>query len=186
MKTGVGTVVVLVLGLAVPAAADPAFGVGISLVLDRGKRVDGGIAFRVFSDDRPYDIVASVGIDFLFRSKRIRPTIGAAYLDRRAFVGLDLGYDFQMEALDIGISAGVTETDQPARKRPAKPSTPAAAPAPRPATPVPAAPDPVVTPVSPPTPGQPAPPPETPPPAQEPGPDPQEPDPDPPEGGGLI
>lgn len=77
-----------------------------------------GVGLRVFSDNRRDKVAGSVGVDYMFGSGRVRPTIGAAYLDRNGYVGVDLGYDFGRGSIDFGAGIGVTNT-----KRSSPPAT---------------------------------------------------------------
>jgi hypothetical protein len=105
--------------LATPAAADPAVGIGFSMSFGRGQ-TETGMGLRVFSNDRRDKAVGSVGVDYMFGSKRWRGTVGAAYLGRNAYVGLDLGFDFKDGGIDFGPSVGAVRTKAP----PAAPTTP--------------------------------------------------------------
>lgn len=88
-----------------PAQADPAFGLGLSLAFGGGQ-IDSGVGIRIFSDDQRDSVVASVGVDYMFSSRSWRGTVGAAYLDDRAYVGVDLGYGLQGGDIDFGLSLG--------------------------------------------------------------------------------
>lgn len=117
--------------LAGPSMADPAVGVGISLVFGGGS-VETGLGLRVFSDDEENQVVASVGLDYMFGSQRLRPTLGAAYLDQDFYVGLDLGYDFAAQGIDYGIGFGLTDTTSETSPAPADSPVPAPEPGPTP------------------------------------------------------
>lgn len=95
----------LAVPLAAPAAADPTVGIGLSYAFGGGAG-EFGLGLRVFSDDRRDRVAASVGVDYMFGSGRIRPSIGAAYLNKNSYVGIDLGYDFSRGSLDFGIGVG--------------------------------------------------------------------------------
>lgn len=113
------------LGMSLPASADPTIGLGLSISFGSGK-VETGLGLRVFSDNQPDKVVGSVGVDYMFQSKRIRPTIGVAYLGDNSYIGLDLGFGLNGEGLDFGLGLGAVKT-----KRLAAPViAPAAAPAP--------------------------------------------------------
>jgi hypothetical protein len=112
----------LILGLAAPAApafADPALGIGVSFVFGG----DTAIGLRIFSDDEPEELVASIGVDYVIGAQRVRPTVGAAYLDENIYFGLDMGYDFSRGMVDFSVGIGAVNTDEPA-------SAPAPAPEP--------------------------------------------------------
>lgn len=130
----------LALAFPLSATADPSVGIGLSFVFGGGK-VDTGIGLRLFSDDRQDRAAASIGADFLFKEKRIRPTIGAAYLGKNTYIGLDMGFGLNGEGIDFGLGVGGVNT---------KGKAPAAAAPAAPVAPAPVAPTPVVvvTPVS--------------------------------------
>jgi len=95
---------------AVPVSADPTFGIGFSLSFGGGQ-TQVGAGVRVFSDDDEDEVAASVGLDYLFTSQSLRPTIGAAYLFDNGYVGADVGYDFTRGGIDFGAGAGFADTD---------------------------------------------------------------------------
>lgn len=96
--------------LTAPAAADPTIGVGLSLSFGSGT-VEPGIGVRVFSDDEEDSAVASIGLDYVFPTKSIRGTIGAAYLFSDWYIGGDLGVDFSDGSFSPGFGLGWAETD---------------------------------------------------------------------------
>lgn len=98
------------MGMAAPAQADPTIGFGLSIALGGGSS-DVGIGVRLFSDDEEESAVASVGVDYMFQSNRLRPTVGLAYLDKDFYLGLDLGYDLNSGGVDFGVSAGAVDTE---------------------------------------------------------------------------
>lgn len=112
MTKSILTATALTLCLALPAAADPSVGFGLSLSYGGGK-VDTGISLRLFSNDEQDKFAASVGLDYMFKSKRIRPTVGAAYLGTNSYIGLDMGFGLKGEGIDFGLGIGVVNTDKP-------------------------------------------------------------------------
>ena len=102
--------------LASPVAADPTIGLGLSLSYGGGN-VNTGIGLRVFSDDRRDTTVGSIGLDYMFGSQSWRGTVGAAYLGKRGYVGLDLGIGLQDGAIDIGVGLGGVNTKSRSRSR---------------------------------------------------------------------
>lgn len=105
----IALVLAATLGLATPALADPAVGLGLSITFGGG-RTETGIGLRVFSDDEKESAVGSIGLDYVFGSRRVRPTVGAAYLGTDVYLGADLGYNFATGRLDPGLSIGGTGT----------------------------------------------------------------------------
>ena len=97
-------------GLAAPVNADPTIGIGFSLSFGGGQP-QLGAGVRVFSDDNEDEFAASVGLDYVFTTQGLRPTIGAAYLMEDSYLGLDLGYNSTLGTLDFGGGLGVVDTD---------------------------------------------------------------------------
>ena len=104
----------LAIGLALPAAADPTLGFGLSITFGGNSAPETGLGLRVFSDDERDSAVASIGLDYMFQSQRLRPTVGAAYLGSNSYIGLDMGYDFSRGGLDFSVGAGLTDTQSQA------------------------------------------------------------------------
>lgn len=101
------------LALATPAIADPSLGLGLSLSFGGGGDVDYGVGLRVFSDNEPDELAASVGVDYMFSSQRIRPTIGVAYLGDDAYIGINMGFGINGEGIDLGVGIGGVNTQDP-------------------------------------------------------------------------
>jgi hypothetical protein len=102
------------LAIASPALADPTFGLGLSVAFGGGGAPQTGVGLRVFSDDQPHSYVASAGVDYMITSRTVRGTLGAAYLDKNAYVGLDMGLGFAGGGLTYGLSIGAVNTNKPA------------------------------------------------------------------------
>ena len=96
--------------IAAPVSADPTFGIGFSLSFGGGQP-QLGAGVRLFSDDDEDEVAASVGLDYVFTTQSLRPTIGAAYLMDDSYIGLDLGFNPAVKSFDFGASAGITDTD---------------------------------------------------------------------------
>ncbi|MCF2903795.1 hypothetical protein L0666_02245 [Octadecabacter sp. CECT 8868] len=92
-----------------PALADPAIGFGFSVAFGGGD-METGVGLRAFSDDEEDSFVASVGVDYMFQSKRVRPTVGAAYLGDDTYFGVDMGFGLRGEGADFGVGVGVLDT----------------------------------------------------------------------------
>ena len=109
------------LSAGVPAAADPVVGLGLTFWFGSGQ-TQTGIGLRVFSDDQNESVVGSVGVDYILQSQAIVPTLGIAYLQDDAYVGLDLGFDLAGGPLRYGAGLGVTQTaDAPVAAAPVTP-----------------------------------------------------------------
>lgn len=108
----------LFLVLATPVAADPAVGLGLTFTYGAGQS-DTGIGVRLFSDNERKDVVGSLGVDYMMKSRTIRPNIGVAYLASKSYVGLDLGYDFTGGDITVGIGLGAANSKKKAAAAPA-------------------------------------------------------------------
>ncbi|MDD8022238.1 MAG: hypothetical protein PHX82_03890 [Paracoccaceae bacterium] len=96
------------LGLAAPASADASLGVGLTFVFGGGA----GIGARVFSNDEEDKAALSVGLDYMFQSRQVRPTIGAAYLGDNTYVGVDMGFNMGGGGVDFGLGLGGVNTQK--------------------------------------------------------------------------
>lgn len=123
MKYSLLTALVLASGLAAPAYADPTVGLGLTVVFGGGQ-VDTGIGIRVFSNDKRDKAVASAGLDYMFSAKKVRGTVGVAYLGRNSYVGLDLGIGLMDGGVDFGLGVGGVNTKNPAVAAPPPPPPP--------------------------------------------------------------
>ena len=105
----------------VPATADPVVGLGLTFWFGSGQ-TQTGIGLRVFSDDQNESVVGSVGVDYILQNQAIVPTLGIAYRQDDAYVGLDLGFDLAGGPLRSGAGLGVTQTaDAPVAAAPVTP-----------------------------------------------------------------
>ena len=111
------------LGMSSTASADPTVGLGLSFSFGSGG-VDTGVGLRVFSNDKRNRAAASIGLDYMFGSQSLRGTVGAAYLSRNVYGGLDLGYNFGTGTIDLGPSIGLTRTKRRAAPPPPPPPGP--------------------------------------------------------------
>ncbi len=109
----------LTLVLAAPAFADASLGVGLTMSFG-GNNVDYGVGVRAFSDDAQDEFVGSIGVDYMFRSQRFRPTVGVAYLGSDSYFGLDLGFGLGGEGIDFGVGIGGANTLAPDNVAPVK------------------------------------------------------------------
>lgn len=96
------------LSFAVPAVADPGVGLGLNFTFGNGN-VDVGAGLRVFSDDESDQAAVSLGVDYMFRSKRLRGSVGAAYLMDDSYIEVNYGSDFNGN-FGPGFSAGGVST----------------------------------------------------------------------------
>lgn len=93
-----------------PVAADPAVGFGLSLTFGGGE-VDAGVGVRLFSDDDEDSFAATLGLDYMLKSRNLRPTVGAAYLMDNSYIGLDMGLDLKSREFDFGVGIGGVKTE---------------------------------------------------------------------------
>jgi len=109
MTKRIFTAAAVTMALAAPASADPSVGFGLSMSFGGGD-VDYGVGVRAFSNDEQDEFAASVGLDYMFQSQRLRPTIGAAYLGDNNYIGLDIGFGLNGEGIDFGVGLGAVNT----------------------------------------------------------------------------
>ena len=110
MTNRILTTTAITLALAAPAYADPSVGFGLTVTFG-GASVDYGVGARVFSGDEQDEFAASLGVDYMFQSQRIRPTVGAAYLGDGSYIGFDLGIGLNGEGIDFGVGVGGADTE---------------------------------------------------------------------------
>ena len=112
--------IALVAALASPALAvvpcqqtavksKPTIGLGFSLAFGAGK-VEPSFGVRVFSGNVKGHGAATVGLDYVFSTKRVRPTIGAAILGKNSYVGVDMGVYLDGSGVDFGLGVGGLQT----------------------------------------------------------------------------
>lgn len=87
----------------------PTIGLGFSLAFGAGK-VEPSFGVRVFSGNVKGHGAATVGLDYVLSSKRVRPTIGAAILGTNSYVGVDMGFYLDGGGVDFGLGAGGLKT----------------------------------------------------------------------------
>ncbi|MEZ5686063.1 MAG: hypothetical protein R3D78_09275 [Paracoccaceae bacterium] len=102
----------VVLGLAAPAMADPALGVGFNFAFGGGSPGGLGFGARLFSDDEEDEFAGSVGLDYMFGSGQVRPSVGVAYMGNNNYLGLDVG--FGGGGVNFGMGGGYANTKSPA------------------------------------------------------------------------
>lgn len=104
----------VILALSTPVAADPTVGLGLTFTWGGGARGDTGIGLRVFSNDERKDVVGTLGVDYMLGSQSFRPNVGIAYLARNSYVGMDVGYDFGSNGVNVGVGLGAADTKRKA------------------------------------------------------------------------
>lgn len=109
---------VFLFAFALPAQADTTFGLGLSLSFGGGAGPQTSVGLRVFSDDDKNSVSASVGFDYLLQSRKIRPSVGLAYLGSNTYIGADLGFT-PGQGLNFGLGLGLSNTQSPAVAGPA-------------------------------------------------------------------
>ena len=108
----------LALGLASPAAADPMLGFGVTFAFGgSGPQVGAGV--RVFSDDEEDSTVAMIGMDYMFTSQSWRASAGVAQLMEDFYVGAEAGVSLNGGGFDFGLALGGADIqdDRPRRIR---------------------------------------------------------------------
>ncbi|GGK75958.1 hypothetical protein [Amphritea balenae] len=102
--------------LSVPIAhAEVGFGAGVSYVFGEGVAV----GLRVFSDNEEGKGVGLIGLDYMPGTGGVRPSVGIAYLGENVYGELNTGYNNQKGEWNLGIGAGLTDTDEDPKAAPA-------------------------------------------------------------------
>jgi hypothetical protein len=117
MKKTLSLITATTLMASSPAIADPTYGLGLTVTFGGGQ-VDYGIGARVFSDDEEDEVVASLGVDYMFGTQSLRGSLGAAYLMSDSYLGVDTGYNFGTGQWDYGFNAGWADTATPVSPTP--------------------------------------------------------------------
>jgi hypothetical protein len=94
----------------VPVTADPTVGLGLNLALG-STGADVGLRARLFSDNQEDKIAASLGLDYMFKSKSLRASVGAAYLMEGSYVEANAGYTFKSQEFNFGLGLGTVNTE---------------------------------------------------------------------------
>ncbi|MFL0803412.1 MAG: hypothetical protein K6L81_06815 [Agarilytica sp.] len=104
-----GTVILVSLS-GFSTASDVSYGVGVTWMPKNGFSVGA----RIFSDDEQDSVVASVGLDYAFKSKGLRPAAGVAYLGDNSYGEISLGYDLTEKGINYGFGVGYADTEEEA------------------------------------------------------------------------
>lgn len=99
----------LLLSFAAPAVADPTTGLGVTYSFGGGQPQI-AIGLRVFSDDQQDEFAGTIGVDYMLGTQSWRGTVGAAYLAKNVYVGIDLGYGLSDGSIGFGVNAGAVKT----------------------------------------------------------------------------
>ncbi|MFL0801017.1 MAG: hypothetical protein K6L80_11240 [Agarilytica sp.] len=91
-------------------AGDIGYGVGLTWMPQNGFSVGA----RIFSDDEEDNAVASVGVDYAFKTKSLRPAVGIAYLGDSTYGEFSLGYDLGEKEINYGFGVGYADTAEDA------------------------------------------------------------------------
>jgi outer membrane protein W len=91
------------------ANADPTVGLGLNYTFGKNG-TDVGVGVRVFSDDKKDNAALTLGLDYMFKSKGMRASVGAAYLKDNSYIEVNGGYNFNRKNFDMGIGGGYVET----------------------------------------------------------------------------
>ena len=68
-------------------------------------------ACALFSDNEKDSFAATLGLDYMLKSRNLRPTVGAAYLMDDCYIGLDMGLDLKSREFDFGVGIGGVKTE---------------------------------------------------------------------------
>lgn len=92
------------------AFAEPVVGLGVSFSFGQNRGLETGAGVRLLSGNKKGSSVATLGLDYTFKSRHLRPTIGAAHVGQNNYYGVDIGYDLADRGIDFGASVGIAKT----------------------------------------------------------------------------
>lgn len=98
--------------LSTAALADVGWGAGLTWTFGGPKPVSGpALGVKMFSTDKEDKAAATLGVDYSFADRSLRPNVGVAYLGRNnIYLGGDVGYSFGQQGLNFGLGAGYVDT----------------------------------------------------------------------------
>lgn len=91
-------------------SANPTLGFGFTFRFG-AEGAEPGLSLRVFSDNQQDQLAATLGLDYLPRTRSVLPTLGAAYIGTGVFLGFDLG--FGQGGISPGFSGGHVNSAAP-------------------------------------------------------------------------
>jgi hypothetical protein len=89
--------------------SEPAIGLGFSVAFGSGK-VEPSVGIRLLSGNVKGRGAATVGLDYSLSTKRVRPTVGAAFIGTNSYFGIDMGFSLDGSGFDFGVGAGGLKT----------------------------------------------------------------------------
>lgn len=94
------------------AWAGAGVGAGVTWTFGGPKAMSGAaLGVKVFSTDREDKAAASLGLDYSFANRSIRPNVGVAYLGKNnIYLDANVGYSFAQQGLDFGVGTGYVDT----------------------------------------------------------------------------
>ena len=98
--------------LSTAALADMGWGAGLTWTFGGPKPVSGpALGVKMFSTDKEDKAAATLGVDYSFADRSLRPNVGVAYLGKdNIYLGGDVGYSFGQQGLNFGLGAGYVDT----------------------------------------------------------------------------
>lgn len=103
---------VTALSISTSAMAGAGVGVGLGWNFGGPKGVSGATAgIKVFSTDKEDKAAASLGLDYAFAERGLRPNIGVAYLGKKnIYLDANVGYSFSQQGMNFGLGTGYVDT----------------------------------------------------------------------------
>ena len=94
------------------AMAGVGWGAGLTWTFGGPKPVSGpALGIKMFSTDKEDKAAASLGIDYSFADRGLRPNVGVAYLGKNnVYVGADVGYSTKQQGMNFGAGFGYVDT----------------------------------------------------------------------------
>lgn len=111
MKKLAVTLILATSALTSMAHADLGYGFGATWVF--GSTQDKGLAIgpKLFTANEEDKIAGSLGLDYVFKTSSIRPSIGISYLFKEdMYTNLNVGYDLKDQKVNFGFEGGYTDT----------------------------------------------------------------------------
>lgn len=98
--------------LSTSALAGAGVGAGLTWTFGGPKPVAGpALGVKVFSTDKEDKAAASLGVDYSFADRSLRPNVGVAYLGKNnVYLGADVGYSLAQQGVNFGVGAGYVDT----------------------------------------------------------------------------
>lgn len=98
--------------LSTSVLAGAGVGAGLTWTFGGPKAMSGAaLGVKVFSTDKQDKAAASLGVDYSFADRGMRPNLGVAYLGKdNVYLDANVGYSFVQQGPNFGLGAGYVDT----------------------------------------------------------------------------